>query len=108
MSIEGIYKASLNTKIAITGKSGTDLVQKKTEKNKKMTDPQSDSIDDSHASKGFAETIGDLKAALNAIPDVRLDKTAEVRAKLEEGYYDKYEVMEQTAGSISDAFRIRA
>ena len=108
MSIEGIYKASLNTKIAITGKSGTGLVQKKTEKNKKPADPQSDSIDDSHASKGFAETVGDLKVALNAIPDVRLDKTAEVRAKLEEGYYDKYEVMEQTAGSISDAFRIRA
>ena len=104
MSIEGIYNASLNTQIAITGKSGTGLVGK----NKKLAEPQSDSINNVHASKGFAETVGDLKAALNAIPDVRLDKTAEVRAKLEEGYYDKYEVIEQTAGSISDAFRIRA
>ncbi len=104
MSIEGIYNASLNTQIAITGKNGNGLVRK----NKKLAEPQSDSINDAHASKGFAETVGDLKAALNAIPDVRLDKTAEVRAKLEEGYYDKYEVIEQTAGSISDAFRIRA
>lgn len=108
MSIEGIYKASLNTKIATTGKSGTDHVQKKIKKNKKLTDSQSDSIDASQAGKGFAESIGDLKVALSAIPDVRMDKTAEVRAKLEEGFYDKYEVIEQTAGSISDAFRIRA
>lgn len=108
MSIEGIYKASLNTKIATTGKSGTDRVQKKTEKSKKLTAPQSDSMDTSQAGKGSAETVGDLKVALSAIPDVRIDKTAEVRAKLEEGFYDKYEVIEQTAGSISDAFRIRA
>ncbi len=108
MSIEGIFKASLNTKIATTGKNGTDRVQKKTEKSKKLTDLQSDSVDISQASKGFAETIGDLKVALNAIPDVRMDKTAEVRAKMEEGFYDKYEVMEQTADNLSEAFRIKA
>lgn len=108
MSIEGINKASLNTKIAITGKIGAELVQKKNEKDKKLSNPQSHSMEDSPASDGFAETIGDLKAALNAIPDVRTGKTAEVRTKLKEGYYDKYEVIEQTASSISDAFRIRA
>ena len=108
MLIEGIFKAALNNKIATTGKNGTDGVQKKTEKSKKLTDLQSDSVDVSQASKGFAETIGELKVALNAIPDVRMDKTAEVRAKMEEGFYDKYEVMEQTADHLSDAFRIRA
>jgi len=108
MSIEGVFKASLNAKIATTGKSGTGFVQKETGKNKKPTDLQSDSVDASQANKGFAETIGDLKVTLSAIPDVRMDKAAEVRAKMEEGFYDKYEVMEQTAYSLSDAFRIRA
>ena len=41
------------------------------------------------------------------IPDVRIAKMEEVRAKLRDGFYDSPEVIEQVADKVIDAFIIK-
>lgn len=102
--MENISKISLNAKVARTNHVDKDQARVKTEKDNRPAHIESDTIDISKETKDFIQMVADLKTAVNEIPDVRMEKIEEVKAKLKDGFYDKPEVVNEVAGKIIDAF----
>ncbi len=77
---------------------------KKTEKPAKAkTTSDVDSINVSQEARSRAEVFSALEAAKTA-PDVRLDKIAEVKRKLQDPSYPSQEIIEKVADEIMKSF----
>lgn len=50
----------------------------------------------------LAQTLNRAMKAIDETPDVREDKVAEVEEKLEEGFYDSPEVLDEVAEQVTD------
>ncbi len=52
----------------------------------------------------FARTLARVQDRINETPEVRQDRVAEVQERLESGYYDSDEVIEDVADNIAAVF----
>lgn len=87
--VDGIRGVDNNSKINKVGK-------------KNETSSTSDVADISSEAKQMAD-IQKAKAAVEKSPDIRQDRIAEVKARLESGAYDNEEVMKTVAERIMKA-----
>ncbi|MFQ5962939.1 MAG: flagellar biosynthesis anti-sigma factor FlgM [Candidatus Scalinduaceae bacterium] len=60
-----------------------------------------DKVEISSEVKKLLKILSSLKSELKKIPDVREDKVKDAKARIESGYYDKKEIIEKIASSIS-------
>lgn len=96
MSIEGVTSAQIIQKLkGIEEASGTA--------ESKTTSGGSDEVDISSDAR-LAQTLNRAMNAIDETPDVREDRVAEVQERVESGFYDSDEVIEQVAGQIADTF----
>lgn len=60
-------------------------------------DSTSDTVEISKEAQGLGNVVSNLKVELNKIPDVRPNKMETAHDRIQKGFYDKEEVMEETA-----------
>jgi len=96
MSIEGVTSAQIIQKLkGIEEASGSDEAQ--------GVSGGSDEVDISSDAR-LAQTVNRATEAINDTPEVREDRVAEVQERLESGFYESDEVIEQVAGEITGVF----
>ncbi|MEP9412231.1 MAG: flagellar biosynthesis anti-sigma factor FlgM [Candidatus Brocadia sp.] len=108
MPIEDISKTSLHHGAVSTNRIEINHLQAgKVEKEDRLVDEKFDSVDISKEARDLKKSIKNLKSGVGEIPDVRAAKLEEVKAKLENGFYDRPEVIEQVAKKVAEAFSIK-
>lgn len=107
MTIEHVSNTSSQGKIANSSHVEGNQSQIKMKKEELSEDVKTDSVDISKEARSLEQTIANLKTRMNEMPDVRVAKMKEVSAKLQDGFYDRPEVIEQVAEKIIDAFTIK-
>lgn len=108
MPIEDISKTSLHHVAVSTNRIEINHLQAgKVEKEDHLVDEKFDSVDISKEARDLKKTIKNLKSGVGEIPDVRTAKLEEVKAKLENGFYDRPEIIEQVAKKVAEAFSIK-
>ncbi len=107
MPIEDVSKTSLHHGIAGTNRTEVNQLQKKLEKDEVPVPEKFDSVNISREARDLEKAIENLKTRVDEMSDVRDAKIKEVKEKLENGYYDRPEVIEQVAKKVADAFRIK-
>lgn len=108
MPIEDISKTSLHHGVAGTNRIEINHSQAgKVERDERPVGEKFDSVDISKEARDLKETIAGLKSSVGEMPDVRAAKLEGVKAKLENGFYDRPEVIEQVAKKVAEAFSIK-
>ncbi|MBW7897140.1 Anti-sigma-28 factor, FlgM [Candidatus Brocadiaceae bacterium B188] len=102
MTVKDISNASLHTREVNPNYNEENQLRIKTKKEYRPEDEKNDSIDISKEARELEQTITNLKQLANEIPDVRHEKIEEVKQKIKDGFYDRPEVIFQTAGKIMD------
>jgi anti-sigma28 factor (negative regulator of flagellin synthesis) len=64
-----------------------------------------DTVEISKEAQTLGTSVADLKVELNKVPDVRAKKIELARDRIQEGFYDKKEVAEDTAEIILKEFK---
>lgn len=97
MSIEGVTNAQIIQKLkGIEESTGTSA-------DKTGAAQGSDEVDISGDAR-LAQTLNRAMEAIEETPDVREDRVAEVREKVEAGHYNSDEVIDQVASEVTDVF----
>lgn len=104
MTIKDVSNASLHTRGVNSNYVEENQLRIKINKEDQPEDEKNDSIDISKEARKLEQTITDLKKLANELPDVRHKKMEEVKQKIKEDYYDRPEVILQTAEKIMDVF----
>lgn len=104
MTIKDVSHTSLHTRGVSSNYAEENQLRIKNNKEDQPEDEKNDSIDISKEARKLEERITDLKKLANEIPNVRHEKMEEVKQKIKEGYYDRPEVILQTAEKIIDVF----
>ena len=107
MTIEHVSNTFSHGKVANSSHVEGNQSHIKTKKAERFVDENIDSVDISKETRNLEQSIVNLKTRMAEIPDVRIEKMEEVRAKLRDGFYDSPEVIEQVADKVIDAFIIK-
>lgn len=107
MTIEHVSNTSSHGKVANSSHVEGNQSNIKMKKEERSVDEKIDSVDISKEARNLERTIANLKIRMDEMPDVRVAKMEEVRAKLRDGFYDRPEVIEQVAEKVIDAFAIK-
>ncbi len=98
MSIEGVTSAQIIRKL----KGASQVSQ--TGRGEQTQSTRSDEIDISGNAR-FARTLSRVRERIEQAPDVRADRVAEAKQKLDSGAYNSQQVIDEVAGRIADVFR---
>ncbi len=79
--------------------------QKRTRKSDEAKRELKENISISSESRERNKILSMTKKEINNVSEVRMDKIEEVRKKIEEGFYDKPEVIAQVADRIIDLMK---
>lgn len=104
MTIKDVSNTSLHTREVNSNYVEENQLRIKINKEDQPEDEKADSVDISAEAKKLEQTITELKKLANEMPDVRHEKMVEIKQKIKEGYYDRPEVILQTAEKIMDLF----
>lgn len=104
MTIKDVSNTSLHTREVNSNYVEENQLRIKINKEDQPEDEKADSVDISAEAKKLEQTITELKKLANEMPDVRHEKMMEIKQKIKEGYYDRPEVILQTAEKIMDLF----
>lgn len=107
MPIEDISRTSLHHGVAHTNRIDVNQPHAKGEKDERSVQVKFDSVDISKEARDLEKTIVSLKTSVSEMHDGRAAKMEEVKIKLENGFYDRPEVIEQVAKKVIDAFSIK-
>lgn len=97
MSIEGVTGSQIIQKLKNIEKSSSQTQKSKS------TSQQSDEVNISQDAK-LARTLNRAFENIETSPDVRQDRVEDVKEKLQEGFYDKPEVINEVADQLTDVF----
>ncbi|GAN34057.1 MAG: hypothetical protein DYG83_03625 [Candidatus Brocadia sp. AMX2] len=107
MPIEDVSKTSLHQGVANINRIEINRPHAKVEKDERSAKVKFDSVDISKEARNLEKTIASLKASVSEMHDVRAAKMKEVKIKLENGFYDQPEVIEQVAKKVADVFSVK-
>ena len=82
---------------------------RKNEKTNKSVKKVQDKTEFSSKAQRLSETkaqVETISTSLSAYPEIRADKVAEVKAKIENGFYDSEEFIDKLTDKILDDFNI--
>lgn len=95
MSIEGITNAQIIQRLKNVDRSSGQADQSS------RAASSADEVNISSDAR-LAQTLNRAMKAIKETPDVRQDKVAEVEQKLQEGFYDSPEVLDDVANQVTD------
>lgn len=95
MSIEGITNAQIIQRLKNVDKSSGQAEESG------QTASSADEVNISSDAR-LAQTLNRAMTAIEETPDVREDKVAEVQEKLESGFYESPEVIDEVADQVTD------
>ncbi|KKO19831.1 MAG: flagellar biosynthesis anti-sigma factor FlgM [Candidatus Brocadia sp.] len=104
MTIKDVSDASLHTRGVNLNYIEENQLRIKSNKEHQSEENKDDSIYISQEARKLEQTITDLKKLANEIPEVRHEKMEEIKQKIKEDFYDRPEVILQTAEKIMDVF----
>lgn len=107
MTIEHVSNTSSHAIISNSSHVEGNQSHIKMKKEERSVDEKIDSVNISNEARNLEQTIANLKNRMDEMPDVRVAKMEEVRAKLRDCFYDRPEVIEQVAEKIIGAFTIK-